>query len=144
MSVVHPYTEKYFDLQKALTTDPKFIARVERIMKAMLLAEKEGNKTAWRNEVLELLRVCDYNPALLSSYYFPKFIRGKPMTFWSRPHAFAMLAMGANLTLTVQASRQIGKCLSGETVIDVRHDDADRTRSCTLRDLFEETKAASR
>lgn len=131
---------KFFDLQKALTTDVKFIGKIERVLRALQLAEKEGNKEAWRQEALNLLRLCDYNPALFSSYYFPRFYRGKAMNFWSRPHAFSMLALGANLTLTIQASRQVGKCLSGETAIDVRHDDAGRTRSCTLRDLFEETK----
>lgn len=140
MSDANKRMAKFFDLQKALTTDVKFIGKIERVLKTLQLAEKAGDKEAWRHEALNLLRLCDYNPALFSSYYFPRFYRGKAMNFWSRPHAFAMLALGANLTLTIQASRQIGKCLSGETAITIKHDTADRTRSCTLRDLFEETK----
>ena len=42
------------------------------------------------------------------------------MTFWSRPHAFSMMAFIPNGTLTIQASRQIGKCVDGNTYIKTK------------------------
>lgn len=139
VSQITPYTAKFFDLQRALTTNVDFINAVEKKFKNIMLAERADDRQAWRDEIMDLLRLCDYNPALLASYFFPKFSRGKPMTFWTRPHAFAMLTMGANLTLTVQASRQVGKCVTGDTMLQCRHEDQTTTR-LSMSELFEDAK----
>lgn len=89
-------------------------------MHDMELAAESGEDDAFRYHMLQLLRLCDYNASLLVPYFFPKFPDDAPMTLWERPHAISMMSFIPNGTLTVQASRQIGKCLAGDTVITIK------------------------
>lgn len=132
----------FFDLQKALTTDSVFIAKVEDQLKKLKYATDNNNKEAERNELLKLLRLCEFNPSLLVPFFFPKFIGNEAMRLWSRPHAFAMMNLGANLTITVQASRQVGKCLAKDTKLDIKHNGAICKK--TIKDLFDDIKNANK
>lgn len=143
MSEVSVYAKKFFDLQKELTTNIDFQNRIIRKLHDIELAEKSSDRELWKEEIMELLRMCDYNPSLLVPMFFPKFYRGKSMTLHTRPHAIAMMAMGANLTMTIQASRQVGKCLTGKSAIEVQDVKTSTSSKCTLEDLFEEAKAAT-
>lgn len=127
----------FFDLQKSLTTNPDFCKRVEDVMQTFLKTEAAGRKDLSKKALTELLRLCDYNPSLLLPYFFPDFSYGKPMTLWSRPHAFSMMAFIPNGTVTIAASRQIGKCITGETELNIKTADGE-TKNMTIKDLFEE------
>lgn len=94
----------FLDLQRELSLSPEFINKVMRVYQDMVLADKSGERTAFRHHMTELLRLCDYNPSLLAPIFFPDFEGGGPMTFWERPHAMAMLSMTPTGTITVQAS----------------------------------------
>lgn len=111
----------FFDLQKELTTNPEFAADLQKIMSDILTAEKERDITKSKEEMTALLRKCDFNPSLLLPYFFPTFSDAGPMTLWTRPHAFAMMAHIPNGVLTVAASRQIGKCICGDAKLTVKH-----------------------
>lgn len=87
----------------------------------------------------DLLRECDYNPSLLLPYFYPDFLDGEPMTLWSRPHAFAMMALIPNGSLTIAASRQIGKCVTGDTKVFVEKDKGG-VMPVPMKELFEELR----
>lgn len=134
--------DKFFDLQKALTTNPEFCNKVVKLQQNIQRAAEAKDRAALRHELSELLRLCDYNASLLVPFFFPKFSGEKAMTLWSRPHAFAMMAFGADLTITVNASRQIGKCVAGDTVLEVKNEDG-TVNSCTIEDLFRAASCAA-
>jgi hypothetical protein len=132
-------SDKFFDLQKTLTTNPEFCNKVVKLQHNIQRAAEAKDRAALRHELSELLRLCDYNSSLLVPFFFPKFSGEQAMTLWSRPHAFAMMAFGADLTITVNASRQIGKCVKGDTMLSVMDDEGNR-EELTLEALFDRTK----
>lgn len=125
----------FLDLQRELSLSPEFINKVMRVYQDMILADKSGEHMAFRQHMTELLRLCDYNPSLLAPVFFPDFEGGGPMTFWERPHAIAMLSMTPTGTITVQASRQVGKCLSVNALCKCKVDGEEKTM--TMGDIFE-------
>lgn len=127
----------FFDLHKELNTNVEFINRVQKEMQDINNAQESGDNTAVTFHVANLLRMCDYNPAILTPYYFPNFAKGKPMTLWSRPHAVAMMSVIPTGELTVQASRQIGKCVAGDTKLQIRDDSTGTESTITIEELFD-------
>lgn len=132
-------TQMFFDLQKNITTDVKFIEKISKIQIELQKAADAGDDDAFRHYQVLLLRACDYNPSLLVPYFFPKYPNDKPMTFWSRPHAFSMMAFIPNGTLTIQASRQIGKCIHSETRLKTRSQNGEMGEE-TIEQIFENAK----
>lgn len=100
----------------------------------MQLAANEGKDEEFKHHMHELLIACDYNASLLVPYFFPKFPDDKPMTLWERPHAISMMAFIPNGTLTVQASRQIGKCVGKDTELQIIDNGEEMT--LTIEQLF--------
>lgn len=103
-------------------------------MGRMQRASNSGNDDEFRSAMLDLLRLCDFNASLLVPYFFPKYPDDKPMTLWERPHAISMMSFIPNGTLTVQASRQIGKCVAGNTLLQLKINGVEK--SMTIEDLF--------
>lgn len=134
----------YFDLYKELTTNPRFANKIEQEFKAIRLAEKSGDREARSYHLMNALRLCDFNMALFIPYFFPDFSNGKAMSMWSRPHAIAMMSMVPAGSVTTQASRQIGKCLSGLTFLQVRGEKSETVENTTIAALFEEEKSKKR
>lgn len=131
------YDKLFFDLQKELTTNPAFATRAERQVSLMMKAAKEDNREAVGHEMARLLRLCDFNPTLMVPYLFPHFPERDPMSLLSRPHAVSMMALVPNGTLVVQASRQVGKCLSGLTFLKIR---TKTVENKTISEVFEAAK----
>lgn len=138
---VGPNTAMFFDLQKSITTDTDFIDKIQGIQDKMQKAADANDDDEFRYQQLLLLRACDFNPSLLVPYFFPKYPNDKPMNFWARPHAFSMMAFIPNGTLTIQASRQIGKCVDGNTKVTTKTKNNINTQ--TLKDIFYEAKTNS-
>lgn len=128
----------YFDLYKELTTNVDFINKVSKIMKAIELADKSRDFEAGRYHIHELLKVCEFNASLLVPLFFPKYPEFTPMTLWTRPHSFSMMAFTLLGSMTCQASRQVGKCVSGDTVVTIRTKDG--TCDTSVKDLFDESE----
>lgn len=125
----------FFDLQKKLASDPTFGEDVKSLLSDIAEAHATGNAKKLKAKNTELLRLCSFNPSLLLPYFYPDFLDGEPMTLWSRPHAFAMMAMIPNGSLTIAASRQIGKCVTGETEVKVKVG-GEGARKMTMEELF--------
>lgn len=127
--------DAFFDLHKKVTTDSAFANRMHELLTYIAKADKLNRHKERDQAVMQLLRECRYNPSFLVPMYFPKFSANKPMTLWSRPHAIAMMSIAPNASITIQSSRQIGKCLTGDTV--VRCKTASGEQDITLKDLFD-------
>ena len=126
----------FFDLHKKITTDTKFAERVEQYLKYIHKADVMG-KFKERDKATEnLLRECRYNPSCLVPMFFPKFNNNKPMSLWSRPHAIAMMSIAPNASITIQSSRQIGKCLTGDTMLHCKIGD-EEADDITIQKIFE-------
>lgn len=110
-------------------------------MDGITKAEKAGEAEDMKENMKELLTLCEFNPSLLVPYYFPKFPDQDPMTLWSRPHAFAMMSFTINGSLTIQASRQVGKCVTFDTKIVTKNSDG-QIREETMENFFNEAKEA--
>lgn len=133
-----PSDNIYFDLYRELTTNVDFINKVSRIMKSIELADKSRDFEAGRYHIHELLKECEFNASLLVPLFFPKYPEFTPMTLWTRPHAFSMMAFTLLGSMTCQASRQVGKCVSGDTVVTVRSKDG--TADMSIKELFDESE----
>lgn len=131
----------YSDLYKDLTTNPDFCNKISKILKDIELADKAGNMEAAKQHVQDLLVACNFNASLLVPYFFPRFPEFEPMTLWTRPHSFSMMGLTLLGSLTVQASRQIGKCVDGNTELHVKIDDSEKVMS--IKDLFNRNKQAA-
>lgn len=131
----------YSDLYRDLTTNPDFVNKVCKVLHNIELADKSGNIAEMKQHVQELLMVCEFNASLLVPYFFPRFPEFEPMTLWSRPHAFSMMGLTLLGSLTVQASRQIGKCLEKDSKITIK--DSSGERDMTIESLFEEAKKSA-
>lgn len=130
----------YSDLYKNLTTSPDFCNKTVQILKDIELADKAGNQEAVKQHVQELLELCDYNPSLLVPYFFPRFPEFEPMTLWTRPHAFSMMALTLLGSCTIQASRQCGKCLDKDVTVRARVKGSGVEKDITIGDLFNKAK----
>lgn len=131
----------FFDVYKELTTNVDFINRCMKVYRDMILADRAGDREAFRHHMAEMLRMCDYNVSMLIPFFFPNFADGKAMTLYERPHAMAMMSMVPAGTLTVCAARQVGKCLAGDTAVDAVVDG--EARKATMREIFNKAKAAA-
>ena len=136
-------TSTFFDLQRELTTNTTFINKAQRLMDGITKAERAGEVEDMKENMKELLTLCEFNPSLLVPYYFPKFPDQDPMTLWSRPHAFAMMSFTINGSLTIQASRQVGKCITGDTEVTVLNEVTGKTCKESMASLFNSAKQAA-
>lgn len=132
----------YSDLYKDLTTNPEFCNKISKILHEIELADKAGNMEAVRQHVQDLLIACNFNASLLVPYFFPRFPEFEPMTLWTRPHSFSMMGLTLLGSLTVQASRQIGKCVDGATKLITRKSGENKDCTVTIKDLFLQSKEA--
>lgn len=128
----------YSDLYKDLTTNPDFCNKISKILKDIELADKAGNMEAAKQHVQDLLVACNFNASLLVPYFFPRFPEFEPMTLWTRPHSFSMMGLTLLGSLTVQASRQIGKCVDGNTELQVKINGSEK--KLTIKELFNRSK----
>lgn len=135
------YDKLFFDLQKVLTTNPAFASKAEGMVKKIMAAARAGDKAAMGHEMHQLLLLCDFNATLLIPFFFPHFPDQDPMTLLTRPHAIAMMACVPNGSVTVCASRQIGKCLSGLTFLPLRTAGAETVENTTISSIFDEAKS---
>lgn len=130
--------ELFLDLQRKLTSDPVFTDKVKARMAAIQDASRTGDKMAVRRAMLDMLRLCEFNPSLLVPFFFPSYPFNKPMTLWTRPHAMGMLSVMPNATITVCTGRQTGKCCTGDTTVPCRESGEHKT--LTLKQIFDKAK----
>lgn len=134
-----PEDTPFFDLQRALTTNPAFHNEMKQLMLKAAEAYDAGKHDEATKYMDEIARKCDFNPSLLLPYFFPRFADEKPMTLWNYPHAFSMMSIVPNGSITIQASRQVGKCVTGNTKVTGK-DRYGNVKKLTMRQMFETAK----
>lgn len=107
----------FFDLEHRLRTDPNYANQVQRASAAFSKAVNRARsdpaaRPAVSPHALNFMRVCNYNPILLSRYYFPISFGGNPLSFRRYPLAYYLMAFQPELDITVMGSRQISKSVS--------------------------------
>lgn len=113
----------HFDLYNKLMTEAAFSARLEKLSTELAHAERKaeasgGGSDLVRDILLDIYRMCDFNSGLLVPYFFNRYPETAPLSLLSRPFMFEMLKMQIGGSTTIRASRQIGKCVDGDTIID--------------------------
>ena len=129
--------EFVYDLISALRKDPQRASEVTAALKHIdKVAADVANGKAARRDITEaeasVIPVCGFNFGLLIPRFFPRYPFDKPLDFSSRPFMFAMTAMAPGSIVTLKAGRQVGKCVSGDTVV------VTNLGAATLRSLFDQ------
>jgi hypothetical protein len=105
---------EFLDIPWEFQTNPLFRRELEYHGGAIARLEGMAEKGAdIANDVgkhlLEILRLCDFNPGLLVPYYFPNYPEKEPLSLFARPFSFAMFNLQIGGFTVIRASRQIGK-----------------------------------
>lgn len=64
-----------------------------------------------------LIPLCGFNFGLLIPSVFPRYPLDEPLSLLARPFMFAMTCMVPDSVITLRAGRQVGKCVTGDTLI---------------------------
>jgi hypothetical protein len=130
-----------FDLETILARPEfadksKLIARLREVNEAHNAWHSKGSgaqNVAKLNS--QFIRDCGHNYGLLMPFIFPKYPTERPLQFEKRPYMLAMSSMLTPMTLTLNAGRQVGKCVEGDTQLVVRR--FGRESNVAIRELFE-------
>ena len=115
-----------FDLHTKLCTDIKFAHKLNYLVNKIHRFHLESKtnpqkKKQMADAVLILLELTHYNLSPLVPFYFPRFDSGQPFSFKDYPFAMELYDVRSHQITTLRGSRQIGKCLSGNTLCKFRN-----------------------
>ena len=115
----------YLDLYKTISSEGEFRHKISKLATEIHHLEKQVksdpvHNTAIAERMADIYRLCQYNPTLLVPYFFPKYPYDKPLSMLSRPFSVAMLDFQFGGYTVIRASRQIGKCLTVNTLCNFR------------------------
>jgi len=91
----------------------------------------KSNRKHLEHAQAELVEACGFNFGMLIPTMFPAYPEEKPLDLASRPFMYAMTCMAPNSVVTFKAGRQVGKCVTGETLLRTEEG------SVSIRDLFD-------
>lgn len=126
-----------FDLNRKLQHDSSFRNEVTQTLAATSgalerLEEGVTSSDEVSSAFAQLLRVSGYNMALLFPFYFPRYPFDTPLSLLARPYMPVMTCLAPNSRVTLLAGRQVGKCVTGETVVNLREG-----RKMSLAQMFD-------
>jgi len=124
--------------QPELADKTNLMARIHEINDAHNAWHSKGSGSSTVARLnSQFIRDCGHNYGLLMPFVFPKYPTDRPLQFEKRPYMMAMSSMLTPMTLTLNAGRQVGKCVKGDTPLVVRR--FGRENTVTIQDLFEST-----
>lgn len=105
---------EHFDLDHKLRTDGEFRNKISTLTaKLQEYGEKRHTSSKQKKLYLDTLKnflhTCRWNIALLIPYYFPKYLKGSPLSFENYPFSIEMYEIAPYTTTIIRGSRQIGK-----------------------------------
>ena len=114
----------YIDLNWEVKTNAEFQHKLKALTDDIKRIEKENDGDPHCNDkiasrIIDIYRLCKYNAGLLVPYFFPQYPYDKPLSCTNRPYSFAMFHMQIGGFLSIRAGRQIGKCLTHSTQLEV-------------------------
>jgi hypothetical protein len=111
-----------------MLVDPEFALRVtdayalcQATSTALTLGEGSADRV--RDATGKLVEACGYNLGMLMPSIYPRFVLDPnsgetlPLDYVNRPYMFAFGSLLDDCTLTMITGRQVGKCVTGDTVI---------------------------
>ena len=104
----------YFDFEHTVRTDGVFrdklkalVSKLEKHAPQAFSSIKHQNIA--NNTLLDILRLCHYNPGFLLPYYYPAYPKELPMSLKDFPYAYHLLPLNIGGFTVVRGSRQIAK-----------------------------------
>lgn len=102
------------DIELRLRRNPSYREKILRQCRVLdeIDSKAKGNGKwvdRYNQELRKLLRLCHFNLAFLSSYYFPQFPRDEPLTFEDYPFTYHMFTSYIGGFTVIRGSRQISK-----------------------------------
>ena len=138
----------FLDFEFKMRKDPAFRSKIESAVKKIQAAYKDLPKGVKYREIYkqalhEYLVISDFNLAPLLGYYYPNYPDG-PYSLKDFPfaHCYYMLNLGENSYTTLRGSRQIGKCVHGNTKIRIKNKKNGLIKTVSIKDLYLDTKQA--
>ena len=124
-----------FDLYSELIENTAFRAQIQAKSKMLKTAEQAfiagtGALEAIQQPIAEILKLCEYNPALLTPHFFPAYPRDTPLSLLARPFMVEMLKFQIGGFCVLRAGRQVGKCVSAKTKVTAEIDGTIQTITC--------------
>jgi hypothetical protein len=120
------------DVRKNPTKSLRIQAALERLEK-VTLDRSLGKASA--DDLTEaqaaIVPLSGFNFGLLIPSFFPRYHMGQPLSLLSRPFMFAMTCLAPDSVTTLRAGRQVGKCVTGETLLTT-----DKLGEISIGDLF--------
>lgn len=107
----------YLDIYKELRTEGEFRHRLHKLTSEINKLEQLSSRTSTQEQrmsdcLLDILRICNFNPGFLVPYFFPQYPYNEPLSLNARPYSYCMFHIQIGGFLCVRASRQIGKSTS--------------------------------
>jgi len=116
----------YFDVYWELCSNSAFRKEITKRCDEIIKLEQAAcnNRSAGdllAKKLLEFYTFCNNNPGLLVPHFFPDYPKkGVSLNLIARPFAFSMFNFQAGGWVVVRASRQIGKCLGFNELLQIR------------------------
>lgn len=104
----------YLDIELKARTDGQFRSRLQGFSSELerlepLALRHEKFAIQYQDTLLKFLEFCQFNLALLTPYYFPRYPKDQPLNFKEYPFSFALFNFEIGSSTTVRGSRQISK-----------------------------------
>jgi hypothetical protein len=106
------------DVRKNPTKGLQIQAALERLEKVTL--DKSLGKASAEDlseAQAAIVPLSGFNFGLLMPSFFPRYHLGQPLSLLARPFMFAMTCLAPDSVTTLRAGRQVGKCVTGDTLL---------------------------
>lgn len=140
----------FFDFEFEIRNNTMFADKVNAAIHNIIKTNDDLKRNAGqakyralRDEAFtEYLKLTKFNITPLLGYFFPKYPTVKPFSLQNYPfaHVFYNLNLGGNSFTCIKGSRQISKCVTGDTIIKVRNKRTKEIKEISLQDFFRLTK----
>lgn len=98
-----------------------------------LARSSDRHAREFEDALFRFIRLCKYNLAFLTPYYFPRYPKDEPLNFRDYPFSFSLFNFEIGTSTTVRAGRQIAKCRPKSATEPVMSSDGDPIHPAELQ-----------
>jgi len=124
---------------KLIRDDSNFRHRLNRKVARLAQLEKmtggTGNQEIGK-VLMDVLRMCDFNAALLVPYFFPAYPKELPLSLSRRPFQAAFMDVQVGGYITAVTGRQSGKCIKHNTLLQTRENNTTGAAIKTAEEVY--------
>lgn len=145
-------SQDFFDIEKLIRTDPFFYDKLEKCIKRIVDLQKQLRvsnsdtlQKLYHEAFHEYLSLTNFNISPLLGYYYPTYPLGTPYSLKDFPfaHIFYALNVGANCSTIFKGSRQISKCVTGDTMCTFKNKNTGQIVKLSIKEFFDYIKSHS-